>query len=105
METLQKERKLAAINRDNHEDHPRNNQAWNTSYPRIQEGNITQVSEEIERESRVTKKLSHEFSRTKNHILGALSVLDEFVLKSQVRVRSGPVPEASQNSKRESQEA
>ena len=42
------EYKLAVINRDIHEDHPRNNQARNTNLPRIHEDYITQMSEEIE---------------------------------------------------------
>ena len=46
MATLRNKRKCAATNRDNHEDHPRNNQARNTNSPRVQEDYITQVSEE-----------------------------------------------------------
>ena len=42
----------------------------NTNCSKIQEDYITQVSEEIE--GRVTKKLPHEFSRTKSHIFGRL---------------------------------
>ena len=48
------------------------------SIPRINEENITQVSEEIE--GSVTKKLSQEFSSTEARILGALFKLDEFLL-------------------------
>ena len=62
-------RKLAALNKENCEEQPRSNLAKNSSVPRSQEDYITQVSEEIER--RVTKKLSQEFSRTENRILGA----------------------------------
>ena len=43
--TSQEQKKLAAINGDNHEDLPRNNQARNTNFPRIQEDNFAQVSE------------------------------------------------------------
>ena len=57
---------------------------------------ISQVSEEIE--GRVTKKLSKEFSRTQSRILGALSKLDEFLLKPQVRTCSVAVPGTSRNS-------
>ena len=48
MATLRNKRNLAAINKDNHADHPRNEQARDRNVPRNQEGYITQVSEEIE---------------------------------------------------------
>ena len=35
--TLRNNKKLAAINRDNHDDHPRKNQARNTNSPGVQE--------------------------------------------------------------------
>ena len=60
-------RKLAALNKENCEEHPRSNLASNSNVPRSQEDYITQVSEEIE--GRVTKKLSQEFSRTENRII------------------------------------
>ena len=47
------ERKLAALNKENCEEHPRSNMAQNSNVPRSQEDYITQVSEEIE--GRVTK--------------------------------------------------
>ena len=99
--TLMNKIKLAAINRDNHEDLSRNNQARNTNSPTIKEDYITQVSQEIE--GTVTRKLSQEFSRTKSRVLGALSNLDEFFLNPQARVHSGPVPETSWKSNRENQ--
>ena len=68
--TTRNKRKLAALNKENCEEHPRSNLAQNSSAPRSQEDYITQVSEEIE--GRVTKRLSKEFSRTENRILGAL---------------------------------
>ena len=74
--TLRSKRKLAAINRENHEELPRNSCAQVTNVSRIQDDYITQVSDEIE--GRVTKKLSQEFSRTESRISGALSKLDEF---------------------------
>ena len=97
MATLRNKRKLAAINRDNLGDHPRNNRAWNTNSFRIQEVYITQLSEKIE--GWLTKKLSQEFCRTESRILGALSKLDEFLLSLQAWVHSGPVPETSLNKK------
>ena len=66
-------RRLAALNKENCEEHTRSNLAENSSVPRSQEDYVTQVSEEIER--RVTKKLSQEFSRTENRLLGALARL------------------------------
>ena len=47
---------------------------------------IYQVSEQIE--GRVTEKLSKEFSRTESRILAALTMLDEFLLNTQVRTCS-----------------
>ena len=102
MATRRNKGKLAAISRDNHEEHPRNNQARDTNFPRNHWDYITQVSEEIE--GRVTKKLSQEFSRTKSRILGALSKLDEFFLNSLARVRSSLIPATSQNSNGENKE-
>ena len=53
MATLRNKRKLAALNKENSEEHPRSNLAQNPNVPRSQEDYITQVSEEIE--GRVTK--------------------------------------------------
>ena len=72
------------------------------SVPRFNEEYITQASEEIE--SRVTQKLSQEFSRTEFRILGALSKLDEFLLKPQVWTHVETVPETSRNTDVENQE-
>ena len=95
MATLRNKRKLAAVTRETQEENPRNGQSRNTSVPRINEEYITQVSEQIE--SRVTKKLSQEFSRTESRILGALSNLDEFLLNQQIRMYSGTDPETLRN--------
>ena len=88
-------RKLAALNKKNCEEHPRSNLAQNSNVPRSQEDYITQVSEEIE--GRVTKKLSQEFSRTKNRILGALAQLDDFLMNPLIQGHSGTTPETSRN--------
>ena len=56
MATLRNKRKLAAVTKETQEENPRNGQSRNTSVPRINGENITQVSEEIE--GRITKKLS-----------------------------------------------
>ena len=73
-----KKRKLATLNEGNCEEHPKSNLVKNSNVPRSQEDYINQVSEEIE--GRVTKKLSREFSRTENRILGALARLDDFLM-------------------------
>ena len=68
MATPKNKIKLAALIKENCEEHPRRNLAQNSNVPRSQGDYITQVSEVIE--GRVTKKLSQEFSRTENRILG-----------------------------------
>ena len=88
-------RKLAALNRENCEEHPRSKLAQNSSAPRTQEGYITQVSEEIE--GRVTKRLSKEFSRTENRILGALARLDDFLMNPLLPGYSGATPEPTRS--------
>ena len=64
MATLTNKTKMAALNKENCEEHPGRNLAQNSKVPRSQEEYISQVSEEIE--GRVTKKLSQEFSRREN---------------------------------------
>ena len=88
-------KKLAALNKKNCEEHSRSNVAQNSTVPRSQEDYITQVSEEIE--GRVTKKLSQEFSRTENRILGALATLDDFLMNPLLQGHSGTTPETSWN--------
>ena len=51
------------------------------------------LSEDIE--CRVTKKLSQDFSRTENRILGALSRLDDFLMNPLVQGHCGTTPETS----------
>ena len=69
--------------------------AQNSSAPRSQEDYITQVSEEIE--GMVTKRLSKEFSRTENRILGALARLDYFVMNPLLAGHSRTTPEPSRH--------
>ena len=95
MATLRNKRKLAALNTENCEEHPRNNMARNSNVPRSQEDYVTQVSEEIE--GRVTKKSSQEFSRTENRILGALARLDDFLMNPLIQGHSGTAPDTSRN--------
>ena len=46
---------------------------------------------------RVTKRLSKEFSRTENRILGALARLDDFFMNPLLQGHSGTTPESSRN--------
>ena len=94
-------RKLAALNRENCEDSSRRNMAQNSGAPRSQEDYITQVSEEIE--GRVTKRLSKEFSRTKDRILGALGRLDNFLMNPLLPGRSGTTPEPTRHASHNNQ--
>ena len=96
-----KKTKLAALNKENCEEHPRGNVTQNSVAPRSQEYYITQVSEEIE--GRVTKKLSQEFSRTENRILGALARLDDFLMNPLLQGHSGNTPETSGNASKTNQ--
>ena len=93
--TTRNKRKLAALNKENCEEHPRSNLAQNSNAPRSQEEYITQVSEEIE--GRVTKRLSKEFSRTKNRMLGALARFDDFLMNPLLQGHSGATAEPSRN--------
>ena len=92
MATLGNKSKLVALNKKNCEEHPRRNLAQNLNVPRSQENYITQISEEIE--GRFTKKLSQEFSRRDNRILGVLSRLDGF---PPVPANSGPLRDHSRD--------
>ena len=95
MATLRNKKKLAAFNKENYEEHPRNNLAQNSNVPRSQEDYITLIAAETE--ARVTKKLSQEFSRTENRILGALARLDDFLMNPLIQGHSGTAPETSRN--------
>ena len=99
--TTRNRRKLAELNKENCEEHPRSNLAQNSSAPRSQEDYITQDSEETE--GMVTKRLSKEFSRTKNRILGAPARLDDFLMNPILPGRSGTAPEPSRNALNTSQ--
>ena len=93
--TFRHNRKLAALNNKNCEEHPRSNLVQNSNVLRSQEDQITQLFKEIE--GRVTKRLSQEFSRTENHILGALARLDDFLMDPLIQGHSGTAPETSWN--------
>ena len=84
------------MNRENCEKYPRRNLAQNSNVPTIsQDDYITQVSEEIE--GSVTKKLSEEFSKTENRILGAIARLDDFLTNPLIQGHFGTAPETSRN--------
>ena len=94
MATLKNNRKLAAMARDSQE-YPRNNQSPNSAAPGITEDYKAQVSAEIV--GRFTKKRFQEGNIRKSRILGALSKLDEFLLKTDadiLRNHSGNIPES-----------
>ena len=95
MATLRNKRKLASLNKENCEEISRRNLAQNSTAPRSREDYTTQVSVEIE--GRVTKKLSQEFKRTENRILGALGHLDDFLMNPLIQGHSGTTPETSRN--------
>ena len=78
------ERKLAALNKENCEEHPRSNLAQNSNVPKSQKEYISQISEEME--ERVTKELSQEISETENRILSALARLVYFLMNPLVQV-------------------
>ena len=99
--TARNKRKLAALNRENCGENPRSHMAQNSGAPRSQEDYITQVSEEIE--GRVTKRLSKEFSRTENRILGALARLDDFLMNPLLPGHSGTTPEPTRNTSHNNQ--
>ena len=93
--TTRNKKKLAALNKENCEEQPRSNLAQHSNAPRSQEDYITHVSEEIK--GRVTKRLSMEFSRTENRILGALARLDDFLMNPLLQGHSGTTREPSRN--------
>ena len=93
--TTRNKRKLAALNKENCDENPRINLAQNSGAPTSQEDYIAQVSEEIE--VRVTKRLSKEFSRTENRILGALARLGDFLMSPLLPGHSGTTPVPTRN--------
>ena len=95
MPFLRNRRKLAALDKENCEEHPRSTLAQSSNVPRSQEVYIAEVSEKFQRT--VTKNLSQEFSRTENRILGALARLDDFPMKPLFQSHSGTAPETSRN--------
>ena len=96
MKTLRVKKKLAVLNKEKREEHPRSNLAQNSNVPRSQQDYIIQVSEEIE--ARVTKKLFQEFNKKENCKLGALSRLDDFLMNLLIQYYSKTTPETSRYS-------
>ena len=60
--------KLAALIKENCEEHRRSNLSQNSNVPRLKQDYIAHVSVEIE--GTVTKKMTQDISRTENRILG-----------------------------------
>ena len=81
MATMRNKTKLAAVNRDNHEEASWSNQSQNTIVRGIQEERFTQVSEEMD--GRVTRKLFQEFSGTEMNSERSVEI-GLFFLSSQV---------------------
>ena len=88
MSRLANNGKLAAVNRDNQEEHPRKNFLRDTNAAGFKEEYFRHVSEEIG--CRMAKKISQEFNRTESRILGALSNLVDFFLNSPEPLQDFP---------------
>ena len=95
MATFRNKSKLAALNKEKCEQHPRSKMAQNLNVLKSQEDNISRIFEETEK--RVTKKLSQEISRTENRILGALSHPVDFLTNPLIQGYSRTTPETSRN--------
>ena len=95
MATLRTKRKLAALNNENCEEHPRSVFTQKSNVPRSNEDYITQVSKVLE--GRVTKKLSQEFSRTENRIIGTSSRLAYFIMNPPIQSHSRTARDTSRN--------
>ena len=86
------ETKLAALIKKNCEEHPRNNLAQNSNVPRgLHESSFW------ENWGQSHLKLSQEFSRPENRILGALARLDDFLMNPLIQGHCGVSPETSRN--------
>ena len=94
-------KKVAAVSRETPEN-TKNSQLQNTLDPVLPQKYTSQVSEDIER--RITETHSIEFSRPESRFPCALSELDEFLLKPQIRTCSVVVPETSRKNDSESRE-
>ena len=95
MSAPRNKRKLAALNKESCEEHARSSFAQNSKIPRLQEDHITQICQK--NEERVTKRLSQEFNKTENRMLGALAHLDDFLMNPQTQGYSKVPPETSRN--------
>ena len=80
MRNTRNKRRLAEI-QDNFEENNSRGSSRERSQIDLNENYITQVSQEIE--GRIAKKLSQEFAKRENRILGALAKLDNFLCKPQ----------------------
>ena len=95
MATLRNKRNFAIINREDHEELPRNSQTRDTNVSRIQEDYITEVTEQLE--SRLTKKIVPGVKQNGgSHFGRSFQTWRIFFLNPQFRVQSGSVLETSQ---------
>ena len=104
MATLRNARKSAALRKKNCEERLRSTLPQNTNVTRSQEDHIAQVFEEIE--GKMTKKLSKEFNRMENRVLGALltqRVSSEPANSGALRIRSEEIPEPTWHKPRNEQ--
>ena len=90
--TTRNKKKLAALNKENCEDHPRSNLEQNSSAPRGLHNSSFRGNW-----GKGHKMLSEEFSSTENRILGALARLDKFPMNPLLPEGSGTTPEPSRN--------
>ena len=80
------------------EEHPRNGSPKDVYPPGIGEEFITRVAEEID--GSVAQKIFQDYCRTESRILGVLSSLGEFLLKSHFVVQCGNIPGTSRDFRR-----
>ena len=105
MATKRNKRKLAAVTRGTQEENLRNGQSRNMSVPRNNEEHIKQVfGEAAGRATKINVPGVEQHRVLHFGILGALSELDEFLLKSQIRTHSRSFPGTSRNTNVENQE-
>ena len=85
--TIQRNRKSAALNRKNQEEHPKINLSRDIIFLLVkEEDDVTQLSEEVER--RVDRNLSKDLGTPWSLTRDDLSELAEFLQKSQIWVQS-----------------
>ena len=99
MATPRNKKKLAAINTDLHEDHPRNCQGRNKISPRIQEDYITEVLEKIG--DRVTNCPRSSVGRRDRGLVKSRRLFSEPVSPVPLWTRSGDILDIGRKKTRE----